>query len=74
LLETLETLKGKFLLSSFRNQSLAQFTKRNGWHTLEFRMTGSMTNRYKLKVEVMTVNYPITQDMLKDIKEPEPTE
>jgi hypothetical protein len=41
---------------------LVEFTKRNGWHTLEFRMTCSMTHGYKTqhaKVEVLTANYPI---------------
>jgi hypothetical protein len=32
-----------------------------------------MTNRYEIqeKIEVMTVNYPITRDMVQDIEEPE---
>jgi DNA adenine methylase len=73
LLETIETIKGKFLLSSYRNKHLQVCTKRNGWHTLEFRMMSSMTNRYELKdkIEVMTANYPITWDMIQDLKEPE---
>jgi DNA adenine methylase len=62
LLKVLERLKGKFLLSSFRNKSLTDFTKRNGWHTLELKMACSMTHGYKTqrgKVEVLTANYPI---------------
>ena len=63
LLRALEALKGKFLLSSYRNASLAEFARRNGWHTLEFRMVSPMTNRLgkpsKSKVEVMTANYLI---------------
>jgi DNA adenine methylase len=65
LLKLLETSKGKFLLSSFRNKSLAEFTKRNGWRTLEFTMGCSMSNRYKTprqKTEVLTANYPIAAD------------
>jgi DNA adenine methylase len=31
LLDLLETLKGKFLLSSYRNASLAEYTRRNRW-------------------------------------------
>jgi DNA adenine methylase len=64
LLETLETLKGKFLLSSYRNKALTVVAKRNGWHTIEIKMVSSMTNRYekKDKVEVLTANYPIAVD------------
>jgi DNA adenine methylase len=73
LLSTLESLKGKFILSSYRNRGLTDYTCRNGWYTLEFRMRCSMTNRYesKDKIEVMTANYPIDRDMIKDIKDSE---
>ena len=76
LLETLESLKGKFLLSSYRNKALTAAAKRNGWYTLEFKMFCSMTNRYELKdkIEVMTANYPITPDMIADIKDSEPAD
>ena len=62
LLSLLETIKGKFLLSSFRNKSLEKCIKRNKWSSLEFTMECSMTNRYKVqhnKTEVLTANYPI---------------
>lgn len=64
LLETLENLKGKFLLSSYRNRNLAEVSKRNGWHTVEIKMKISMTSRYEIKdkIEVMTANYPIAVD------------
>jgi DNA adenine methylase len=70
LIETLSAIKGKFLLSSYRNKALTEATKRNGWYMLEFKMPCSMTNRYELKdkIEVMTANYPITRDMIKDSK------
>jgi DNA adenine methylase len=58
----LESIKGKFLLSSYRNKSLKEFTERNGWHKQEFKMTLSMTHGYgnpRKKVEVLTANYPI---------------
>jgi DNA adenine methylase len=64
LLCLLENIKGKFLLSSFRNQSLKDYTKRNGWHILEISISCSMTNRHKTpreKVEVLTANYPLIQ-------------
>jgi len=63
LLGRLEGIRGKFLLSSFRNASLAEFTRRNGWHTVEVRLGSAMTNGQgrapRLKIEVLTANYPI---------------
>jgi DNA adenine methylase len=70
LLALLETIKGKFLLSSYRNKRLDEYTKRNGWSKREIRMENSMTNRYanpKIKTEVLTANYPI-RDNVKAIK------
>jgi DNA adenine methylase len=62
LLNILSNIKGKFLLSSYRNESLRNFTKRNGWHTIEFKMFSSMTSgttRQK-KIEVLAANYPVS--------------
>ena len=62
LLELLTTVKGTFLLSSFRNQKLSEYIKRNKWHMLEFKMTCSMTAKFghsKAKIEVLTANYPL---------------
>ena len=64
LLQLLENLQGKFLLSSFRNQSLSEYAGRNGWKTLELKMACSMTNRLKNprgKIEVLTANYPVSK-------------
>jgi DNA adenine methylase len=62
LLSLLESIKGKFLLSSFRNKTLDEFVERNGWHSFEVSMACSMTNKTgksRKKVEVFTANYPI---------------
>jgi DNA adenine methylase len=61
LLGLLETIQGRFLLSSFRNKILEDFTRRNGWSKIEIKKDSSMTNRYapKIKTEVLTANYPI---------------
>jgi len=63
LLTLLENIHGKFLLSSFRNASLADFTRRNKWHTVEYRLASAMTHSngktVRSKVEVLTANYPI---------------
>jgi DNA adenine methylase len=63
LLEVLEKIKGKFLLSSFRNKNLTEYIRRNGWYTEEINMASPMTHGYKTqrrKVEVLTANYPIS--------------
>jgi DNA adenine methylase len=64
LLRLLETVRGKFILSSFRNASLADFTRRNGWFTEEVRLSSAMTHgpgrTVRDKVEVLTTNYPIS--------------
>jgi len=64
LLKRLEGVQGKFLLSSFRNKSLSDFTRRNGWHTAEVRLASPMTQGQgrspRDKVEVLTANYPIS--------------
>ena len=63
LLQKVEALQGKFLLSSFRNASLAEYAKRNGWYTVEIRLSSPMTHGQgrspKAKIEVLTANYPI---------------
>jgi DNA adenine methylase len=62
LLKLLEPVKGKFLLSSYRNKALREFTIRNGWHTVELRTACSMTHAYKTKrqkIEALTASYPI---------------
>jgi DNA adenine methylase len=62
LISLLETIQGKFLLSSFRNKALKEAIQRNGWHSFEKKMYSSMTNRTgnsRKKVEVFTANYPI---------------
>jgi hypothetical protein len=50
--------------NSTRNKSLADFTERNGWQTIEFAMSSPMTHGHKTqgrKIEVLTGNYPIAE-------------
>lgn len=66
LLALLESIKGKFLLSSYRNPALKEYIKRNKWYSVEIEMSCSMTNRAQSprhKVEVLTANYPISVDL-----------
>jgi DNA adenine methylase len=61
-----ETIKGKFLLSHFRNKSLAEFVKKNGRHTVEIVFVCAMTSRGprpRNKTEVLAANYPISVNL-----------
>jgi DNA adenine methylase len=63
LLRVLETVRGKFILSSFRNAGLAECTRRNGRLTGEIRQSSPMTHgpgrTGRDKEEVPTTNYPV---------------
>jgi DNA adenine methylase len=55
LLDVLSEVKGKFMLSSYPSDILAEYTERNHWHTINIDMTraaGGGTKR-----EVLTMNY-----------------
>ena len=67
LLNTLEMVKGKFLLSSYPSTVLADFTKANKWDSWSTtKVVGIKADFKKTKVEVLTANYPIS-DKLKAI-------
>lgn len=60
LLELLSNCKGKFLLSSYPSDLLAEYTKKNNWHTKSIVQKVSVNKGSgKLKTEVMTANYAI---------------
>jgi DNA adenine methylase len=62
LLRTLEKIEGKFLMSSYPSPILAEYVKRNGWHSFQIKKTLSMScssGTTKKKIEVLTANYPI---------------
>ncbi len=64
LLETLSTIKGKFLLSSFPSEILDEFIEKNNWSTIQIsqtRSTGSPEpgGKRSVKTEVLTANYPL---------------
>ena len=61
LLQLLEVIKGKFLLSSFRNETLSVFINKNKWSNQEIKMACPMShkNQSRAKVEVLTANYPL---------------
>lgn len=61
LLSLLEKLEGKFLLTTYPSEILAEYSTRNGWHTInnEMHLTASY-KAGKMKVEVFTMNYAPT--------------
>ncbi len=60
LLERLEKVEGKFLLSSYPSELLAEFVARNGWHQIQVKKAVAVSQHtVKTKIEVLTANYPI---------------
>jgi DNA adenine methylase len=65
LLETLTSIQGKFLLSSFRNEARTEKTAANNWSQFEITMNKAMstnTERTLQKIEVFTANYSIEKE------------
>ena len=64
LIAVLTTLKGKFLLSSYRNEALSQAVNLHGWYQIEIKMNTNpaASNKPHTKIEVLTANYPIGVD------------
>lgn len=65
LLQTLSTIKGTFLLSSFPSDLLDTYSKKHGWHTLSFSKSlaaskATAGGSKPSKTEVLTANYPIS--------------
>jgi len=64
LLETLSNVKGKFLLSSYPSDVLDEYIKKNIWYSKTVTKVlsaskGITGEKRKMKVEVLTANYPI---------------
>lgn len=62
LLNTLEQIKGKFLLSGFDNDLLQKYTSKNAWYTKKVNLpktANNKTGKVKRKIEVLTANYPL---------------
>ncbi|CAG2532912.1 DNA adenine methylase [Maribacter dokdonensis] len=64
LLNTLSTIEGKFLMSSYPSELLTEYTKANGWYTIKLEQTVSVSNGTgspgKKKIEVLTANYDLS--------------
>jgi DNA adenine methylase len=65
LLAALSGIKGRFLLSSYPNDSLAEYVRKYGWHQIKVEMNNSMSasglGHKVIKTEVLTANYPINK-------------
>ncbi|MEG2947241.1 MAG: DNA adenine methylase, partial [Bacteroidales bacterium] len=59
LLQTLEQIKGKFLLSSYPSDILEGYTNQNGWYTIKKEMRIDAGKSSRKKIEVLTANYQI---------------
>ncbi|QHI38067.1 hypothetical protein IMCC3317_34510 [Kordia antarctica] len=64
LLETLSTVKGKFLLSSYPSDILDRYVTKNDWYTKTVdkplvASNGANFTKRKRKIEVLTANYPL---------------
>jgi len=57
LLDTLEKVEGKFMLSTYPSEILSEYVKRNGWRMIEIEMHRSAGNG--TKTEVITMNYDL---------------
>lgn len=64
LLKTLSRIEGKFLLSSYPSDVLADYTKEHGWYVKTLEQSVSVANGTgkpgKKKIEVLTANYDLS--------------
>lgn len=64
LLRTLESIEGKFLMSSYPSDILSRYTKANGWYTRTIEQAVTVANGTggagKRKIEVLTANYDLS--------------
>ena len=66
LLETLATIKGKFILSNFMSDILKDFVQQNGWNCTQIEkkcMIPALINKPRRKVEVLVYNYDYHKDL-----------
>lgn len=57
LLECLSQIKGKFMLSSYPNESLSKYAKENGWKIENINLSLSASPSKKRKIECITINH-----------------
>lgn len=60
LLQTLATIEGKFILSSYPSDILTEYINRYGWHQKQVMSQVSVNKgKGKMKTECITANYPL---------------
>lgn len=70
LLKTCQNLVGKFMLTTFPSAILEKYRKRNKWYQFQIKMPSSaktgnnLTGNEGMKIEVITMNYKPTRDMV----------
>lgn len=66
LLKTCETLQGKFLLTTYPNEILSEYAKKNNWFQIEFEMRNGASKRTNArKTEIFTMNYILNKEKIK---------
>lgn len=69
LLNALEKVEGKFLLTTFPTDILDKYAKRNGWHQIKFEMHKSASAKAgEKKVEVFTFNYDLSEEVINNLR------
>lgn len=61
LLQMCSRMKGRFLLSTFPTDILDRYTRENGWDQIQIRQAKSSSASRKMKIEVLTANFPIAK-------------
>lgn len=69
LLQTLESVKGKFLLSSYPSDILDKYIQKNGWHVKTYNKSLSASKGVAgksrgRKTEVLTANYSLDENVI----------
>ena len=58
LLEAISKMEGKFLLSSYRSNTLSAYQERNNWYYEELKMR-CCVGKKQHKIEVLTANFDL---------------
>lgn len=73
LLEVLDSMEGKFLLSSYPSEQLAMHVEAKHWHTIELNMALPMSAnsiKPRRKIEALTANYLIEEEQISGYARP----
>lgn len=69
LLNVIQNLKGKFLMTSYPSEILDEYAEKNGWFQIKFEMHKSASHKEgERKIEVFTMNYEPTEEMLQQLQ------